>query len=60
MTSIRNREGRVIGYIDNRGNKTVYLTVGGRVVGYVFENRTFDVGGRFIGYGDLGVMLLDD
>ena len=60
MTSIRNREGRVIGYIDNRGNKTVYLTAGGRVVGYVVENRTFDVGGRFIGFGDLGAMLLDD
>lgn len=60
MTSIRNRAGQVIGYIDGRDDKTVYLTREGRVVGYVFENRTFDVGGRFIGYGDLGVMLLDD
>ena len=60
MTSIRNREGRVIGYIDIRDDKTVYLTVEGRVVGFEKDGRTYDVGGRMIGYGNLGVTLLND
>ncbi len=59
-TTIRNNRGQIIGRIDVRDDKTVYLTNEGRVVGFVKDNRTFDVGGRFIGYGDLGLLLLNN
>ena len=59
-TTIRNNRGQIIGRIDLRDDKTVYLTNEGRVVGFVKDNRTFDVGGRFIGYGDLGLLLLNN
>ena len=59
-TTIRNNRGQIIGRIDVRDDKTVYLTNEGRVVGFVKDNRTYDVGGRFIGYGDLGLLLLNN
>ena len=59
-TTIRDNRGQIIGRIDVRDDKTVYLTNEGRVVGFVKDNRTFDVGGRFIGYGDLGLLLLNN
>lgn len=59
-TTIRDNRGRIIGRIDVRDDKTVYLTNEGRVVGFVKDNRTYDVGGRFIGYGDLGLLLLNN
>ena len=59
-TTIRDARGQIIGRIDVRDDKTVYLTNEGRVVGFVKDNRTYDVGGRFIGYGDLGMMLLNN
>jgi len=59
-TTIRNNRGQIIGRIDVRDDKTVYLTNEGRVVGFVKDGRTFDVGGKFIGYGDLGLLLLNN
>ena len=59
-TTIRNNQGQIIGRIDIRDDKTVYLTNEGRVVGFVKDNRTYTVGGQFIGYGDLGLLLLNN
>ena len=59
-TTIRDNRGQIIGRIDVRDDKTVYLTNEGRVVGFVKDGRTFDVSGRFIGYGDLGLLLLNN
>lgn len=56
--TIRDNRGRIIGRIDIRDDKTVYLTNEGRVVGFVKDNRTYTVGGQFIGYGDQGMLLL--
>ena len=59
-TTIRNNHGQIIGRIDQRIDKTVYLTNEGRMVGFVKDGRTYTAGGVMIGYGDLGMTLLNN
>jgi hypothetical protein len=59
-TTIRDNRGQIIGRIDVRSDKTVYLTNEGRVVGFVKDDRTFESSGKFVGYGDLGLLILSE
>lgn len=58
MDIIKDNTGRVIGRVDRRSDKTVYLTPGGALVGFYKDGRTYTNEGRFIGYGDQGMLLL--
>lgn len=55
---LRDRTGRRIGYIEDRGNRKEIFDATGRRLGYYDGKHTFDATGRRIGEGDLLATLL--
>jgi hypothetical protein len=62
MNAIKGQGGKVLGYIKDTSTGQTLLATGGRVLGYFNEsaNSTTDGGGRFIGYGNQLMILLED
>lgn len=56
--TIRDNRGQIIGRVDVRMDKLVYLTNEGRAVAFVKDGRTYTAGGTFVGYGDQGMLVL--
>ena len=53
--TIKEWTGRVVGYIEDRGNQLVAKAFSGRVLGYYEKNRgvTTDFSGRVLAYGNI-------
>lgn len=53
--TIKEFSGRVVGYIDDRGDRLVATDFGGRILGYYVKSRdvTTDFGGRILAYGNI-------
>ena len=62
MTEIRNRDGRIIGWTEERGNCTYLLEANGRQIGHYNHdlNETRDRDGCLVGKGNLLMTLLQD
>ena len=62
MRTILGPGGKLRGYVRESGDRKELLSAGGRVLGYYDEtnNMTYETGGRFVGYGDQLIDLLED
>ena len=58
MRMIQDSHGRVIGRVLTTSAGLEYMDPSGRVVARVIDNRTYDASGRFMGYGDQGMLVL--
>jgi len=54
---IRDRTGRCIGRVQDLGNVVVYMNARSEVVARVQNGKTYDFAGRFVGFGDVAMML---
>ena len=47
--------GRIIGYIDDQGDRMVATDIAGRILGYYNKrnNTTTDIAGRILAYGNI-------
>lgn len=57
---IKDQSGKVLGFSQSQGSKTVYFDNKGSVVSRVHDNRTYDNKGAFKGYGDQGLRVLGE
>lgn len=62
MKSILGPGGKLRGYIRESGDKTELLAPGGRVLGYYIkrDNMTIEPGGKFVGYGNQLMLLMEE
>lgn len=54
---IKDAKGKWVGSVSTDSTKKTYLDEKGKLVGRVFDGKTFDSKGQFFGYGDQGKRL---
>ena len=56
-TPLRDRTGKIYGYRQQQGDRTLYYDAGGRLIARVEGGRTYDSSGKYIGQGDQALLL---
>jgi len=57
---VTDRQGKLIGRIDETSSATLYYTATGRYLGKFFDGKTVDERGVLVGRGDQGMGLIHD
>jgi YD repeat-containing protein len=55
---IKDRQGKLIGRIDENSSNTSYFDARGRLVAKVIDGKTYEASGRLYGSGDQGAALV--
>jgi len=55
---IKDRQGKLIGRVDENSTNTSYYDARGRFVGKYFDGKTYEASGRLYGNGDQGMALI--